>query len=100
MLRKFQILYEWTRQFIVTRFSQESPQRSPKKKFDILGSTQQAPIVQLTETRSTSRLKNITQTRPKICPRCRTSDNSRLGNITKLDNGSWKCKTCDHTWRS
>lgn len=98
MLRKFQILYEWMRQFIVTRFSQESPQRSPKKKFDILGSTQQAPVVRPTETRRNGKFGNITQTRPRKCPYCRTSEDSRPGNITKLDNGSWNCKTCNHIW--
>jgi ribosomal protein L37AE/L43A len=95
MLRKFQILYERARRFIITRLSQ----RSQRKKFDVMNLTQHTSVTQATETRSTSRLRNMTQTRPKKCGRCQTSENSRPGNITKLDNGLWKCKACGHTWR-
>jgi len=96
MLKKFQILYERTRRFITTRLSPQSP----KRKFDVVNLTQQTSVAQATETRSSGRLRNMTQTRPKQCGRCRTSENSRPGNITKLDNGLWKCKACGHTWGS
>ncbi len=95
MLKKFQILYQWTQKFIINAFSQQSQ----RKKFDVV-STRQTPVVKPTETNSRGGFTPIAQTRPRKCSYCGTSEESKPGNITKLENGSWKCKACGHTWRS
>lgn len=95
MLKKFQILYQWTRKFIINAFSQQSQ----RKKFDVV-STRQTPVVKPTGTHGSGGFITIAQTRPRQCRVCRTSEDSKPGNITKLEDGSWKCKACGYTWRS
>ncbi len=97
MANKFRVVYEWLQRLVGGNVSSQEPsQRSQVKKFDIVNVTQHTPPVQPTRTSRTGKFANITQTRPKKCPLCHTSTS---GNITKLDNGSWKCKACGHTWR-
>lgn len=53
------------------------------------------PIVQSPNIKSTNKLNNITETRPKVCPRCRTD---QPANISRTREERWKCKTCEYQW--
>lgn len=74
-----------------------TPARPTRKKFEILNQGSQQRPLRFTQTRRTNKFTNMTETRPQKCPFCMTSQESKPGNITKV-NGQWYCKTCQHRW--
>ena len=68
-----------------------SPMR--RKKFDIIriidGPNRPQPPL------NNGGMRIESQTRPKICPVCQTSDR-----ITSVSARHWKCTVCEYSWRS
>jgi len=108
--RRLSILYDRIQRYIREELVQRyvaprrpispTPRRlvpSARKKFQILDQATQQPALNLTKVRRTSRLNNITETRPQKCPRCLTRSEIEPTNITKL-NGQWFCKKCTNRW--
>jgi hypothetical protein len=61
-----------------------------RKKFLVKGTMDISPQ---SSSSSSGKLKNMSQTRPKKCPYCRTEDK-----ITKTPEKKWKCKACEYEW--
>jgi transposase-like protein len=99
MLRKLRVVYEWAKKFFIVSVSK----RPTTKKFSVIREVQiSSPRQNSTATGSTNsgRFKNMTKTRPTICPICRTSEASRPGNISRRPDERWECKECGNHWRS
>ncbi len=98
MVRRFQIFYEWARSFFVPTATTATRQTEPKKKFEVIG---ESPVTPTSNSSSGSgRFTTLTQTRPQVCPMCKTSETSQPGNIFRPNDQKWGCKACEHTWRS
>ncbi|OAD19415.1 hypothetical protein THIOM_004952 [Candidatus Thiomargarita nelsonii] len=61
------------------------------KKFVVKGTVDISPQ---NSSSQSGKLKNISKTRPKKCPYCRTEDK-----ITKTPENKWKCKACEYEWQ-
>ncbi len=94
MFRRFRVLYQGTQEFFISTFLRSPSQQSRSKKFDVIS---QGTLIRGTTTRRTAKFTNITETRPKQCPYCSTSEKSRPGNIERLES-HWYCKSCTYKW--
>lgn len=91
MVRKFKIIHEW-----VNSFFANFPYKRSQKKFNIIEESFVAG--QKESSINSDKFRNSSQTRPQICPVCRTSEISRPGNIFFTTRKKWGCKACGHEW--
>lgn len=62
-----------------------------KKTFTVIKTTEGASVP---TSSASGRMKKIVQTRPKACLYCRNENK-----VTKLPDGTWKCKKCGYEWK-
>ena len=89
MFKKFEIISTWARKLF--RINSSSEYQIGRKKFSIQKEIQMPP-----PPKNTGLFANITETRPKQCPYCKTN---KLANITRITGvEKWQCKKCRYKW--